>query len=566
MTQYLVAFDLETTGLTPDSADIIEVGGVKFTLGAKEAETFQSFANPGYPIPPHIADINGITSAMVAGAASPIEVTREFMDWVGSDSLLIVHNAKFDTRFVVAVYEENGLTPPPFQVVDTLPWARSLDLPVPDHKLGTLAAFFGFNTRGMHRALADASAVMGLTLRFADKYSDPLKELAARSRPLYDTRRPSRGSPSSAKSSFIAKAESNQKEQQSEMRATADERTADAQNALKALDMILADTLSVDDAIDWSLLMATADFPEPPPAKPEIPPKPPQPLIPPKPKRADPRYAVKLGVFGRLSEAKKKQRQEEAENHFLADHHEWETKARDTFARYERAKAVHGRELQRLREEYGAAVNLWKQRRADFLRESEKRNAEVGARKVQYLNGDASAVEDYCKMVLANSEYPDCLPRSYDVQYCPEEKLIIVDSQLPIPKDLPTLKEVKYVKTRDELIERELSQTQLNKNFASVAYQMALRTVHELFEADQAGALSSVVFNGFVAAVDKATGLDAQTCILSLEVAKAAFLSLDLRRVDPKECFEHLGGVAKPRLHTLSAVTPIRVISRVARE
>lgn len=107
-----------------------------------------------------------------------------------------------------------------------------------------------------------------------------------------------------------------------------------------------------------------------------------------------------------------------------------------------------------------------------------------------------------------------------------------------------------------------MSQERLNQLYDSLLYQIALRTIHELYEADSVSALESVVFNGWVHSVDPSTGQETDACVLSVQASKEEFAALDLGRVEPPACFKRLKGVAAARLHSLTAVAPLLTISR----
>ena len=101
---------------------------------------------------------------------------------------------------------------------------------------------------------------------------------------------------------------------------------------------------------------------------------------------------------------------------------------------------------------------------------------------------------------------------------------------------LPTLKEVKYVQSRDECIEQYYSPAQLATLYDELLYQITLRTVHELFEADVINAVGTVVFNGWVRSINRSTGQEVTTCILSLQVQREEFMAINLANVEPKAC------------------------------
>ena len=160
-------------------------------------------------------------------------------------------------------------------------------------------------------------------------------------------------------------------------------------------------------------------------------------------------------------------------------------------------------------------------------------------------------------MVLANSQYPDCFSQDWNLDYQAEAKIIVVDYSLPSVDDLPKTKAVKYIATRDEFVESTISTSELNKLYDSVIYQVALRSIHELFEADAVNGLSSIVFNGWVNFVEKSTGRDSNACILSVQADKDEFMAIKLERVDPKACFTLLKGVGSSKLHGLTPIAPI---------
>ncbi|GAC1309009.1 MAG: DEDD exonuclease domain-containing protein [Acidimicrobiales bacterium] len=152
-----VVLDLETTGGSPASCEITEIGAVKIR-GGETLGTFQTLVNPGLPIPPSITFLTGITEAMVMPAPRVDEVLTAFCAFVGG-AVIVGHNVRFDLGFLGAAMERHGH--PRFNnvVVDTCALARRLVRDeVPNCKLHTLAAHFRVGHRPTHRALDDALA------------------------------------------------------------------------------------------------------------------------------------------------------------------------------------------------------------------------------------------------------------------------------------------------------------------------------------------------------------------------------------------------------------------------
>ncbi len=156
----MVVVDLETTGASPSSGEITEIGAVKVRGGEVLAE-FQTLVDPGAPIPARIAALTGITDRTVAGAPAVAGAVATFLEFCAG-SVLVAHNAPYDTGFLRGACERHGLTWPAPQVLDTARIARATLLrdEVPNHRLATLARLAGAQTQPCHRALADARATV----------------------------------------------------------------------------------------------------------------------------------------------------------------------------------------------------------------------------------------------------------------------------------------------------------------------------------------------------------------------------------------------------------------------
>jgi DNA polymerase-3 subunit epsilon len=153
-----VIVDLETTGMSPATAAITEVGAIKLRAG-ECLGTFQTMVDPGMPIPPVISFLTGITSAMVAPAPTIEAVLPSFLEFVGRETVIVGHNVRFDLSFLQAALERAGYPPLTHPAVDTCAIARRLVRDEVDNcKLSTLAYRFELASTPTHRALDDALA------------------------------------------------------------------------------------------------------------------------------------------------------------------------------------------------------------------------------------------------------------------------------------------------------------------------------------------------------------------------------------------------------------------------
>lgn len=330
-----------------------------------------------------------------------------------------------------------------------------------------------------------------------------------------------------------------------EKKALAADRTQDAQNAIAELEGTLAHTLQVDDAVDWDSLMDQAPYPHPKPSR--------LPLetVPTEPRSSDPKYKPELTFVDKLLAKRRDRKIREAAALYTADHATWKEQ---TKAIEEQNKASENK--------YIIVLSVWVKAKAEYESRQIATNKRISEQKERYLQKDPDAISDYCEMVLGNSEYPDYFPQEWDIEYRPESQTLLVDYSLPDIEAIPVLQSVRYIVSRDEFTETKLSGTELNRLYDKLLYQIALRTIHELYEADAADALRTIIFNGWVASIDKSTGLGVNPCIMSIQASKDEFLALDLSNIEPKACFKHLKGVGSSKLHGLAPVAPIATINK----
>ena len=161
-----VVVDLETTGGRPTAAPggpadaITEIGAVK-VRGGKVLGEFATLVDPQRAIPPQIVRLTGITTAMVHDAPTIAAVLPIFLEFARG-SVLVAHNAGFDTGFLRAAAEQCGISWPRPPVLCTVRLARRVLTreEAPSVRLGTLAQLVGAKTRPTHRALDDARATV----------------------------------------------------------------------------------------------------------------------------------------------------------------------------------------------------------------------------------------------------------------------------------------------------------------------------------------------------------------------------------------------------------------------
>lgn len=333
--------------------------------------------------------------------------------------------------------------------------------------------------------------------------------------------------------------------------------TAEAQAALQALRTVLSSSLPDSKAVDWEGLKDNTLFPKPAPKPPKQPSPPDLDQVPDAPDRAAPRYQPKIGLLDKLIRSRRIREERLAADAFETATREWKAERDRTLAENALRMQAHQQRLADLESGQRQRVQEWEEERKTFTAIQTEQHAAIDAFRGRYHAKDPEAVTQYCDMVLANSEYPEGLPKEFDLDLNQNTGLLVVNYKLPAPSDVPTLNEVKYAQSTGSFSEKHLSEVNAAKLYDDLIYQIGLRTLNEVLEADQAVALASVVFNGYVTAVDKGTGKEVTACIISLQASKEALGALDLSRVDPKACFRQLKGVGSAKLHSITPVAPI---------
>ncbi len=161
-----VVFDIETTGLNKDTCGITEIGAVKIENG-EIIDYFSTFVNPGMPIPKNIQELTGITDNMVKNAPDQQQAVTNFLNF-SENSILVAHNAQFDTGFIRKIADECKLNFD-YSILDTLMLARCLYPSLNNHRLNTLTKHLNIILENHHRAVDDARATADIFLKMLDE-------------------------------------------------------------------------------------------------------------------------------------------------------------------------------------------------------------------------------------------------------------------------------------------------------------------------------------------------------------------------------------------------------------
>ncbi|MGW7281153.1 restriction endonuclease [Streptomyces sp. NPDC054844] len=229
-------------------------------------------------------------------------------------------------------------------------------------------------------------------------------------------------------------------------------------------------------------------------------------------------------------------------------------------ARFERDwQAAQAAEIHRQRElaSYYGRYQQW----ADTqLADVRRHNAGVVAVTEGVRRQDPDAVIEYFSAALyASTAWPEGFPRQVAAAYDPSARQLVLDWELPAYDVVPDVKAIRYMSSVDQDKETPRPVGQRRALYREVLAQCMLLVLHELFAADEAGALESVALNGFVDGHDPTTGRPGNIFLATVMASRSSFRDLRLAQVDAGSCLaDALRGQLSARPDQLTPVRPSR--------
>ncbi len=335
------------------------------------------------------------------------------------------------------------------------------------------------------------------------------------------------------------------------MEAEVESRNLELTDIYVDIDTLLKSTLLQDDYIDLNTLRIEVRHPQFGRFDLEKPIPTPLPLQdPPKPLLRlpeSPRGLAKL--FGKKKHANAVAAAERAHEQAVAN---WQADCRQNELTRQADKEAHLRLEQKRVEQ----LALYRSRYADECRAREE-DAETHNRSVDELianlgYGTADAVQEYVSIVLSNSVYPDHFAVTHEFKFDPQTAELDLRVEIPEPDQLIVVKAYKYVKASDEIVATPLSQKECRDRYASAVHQIALRSFHEVFEADRRGLIRTVSLEVGSTAIDPGTGKRGYIPFVIAAAERDAFLEFDLAAVVPEKTLERLGAAVSKNPYSLA--------------
>jgi len=311
--------------------------------------------------------------------------------------------------------------------------------------------------------------------------------------------------------------------------------TAEATARSSALNSLLASSLASGPFFHWEMLKDHTPFSSSPiiPARP-VP-------IPPRPAKS--RFTARPALADKLLPSRRSRKLTSAVKQFDVAISAWRAACLEVteFNRSAAAEAHCMRERRAIQKKHHDSTQL-------------AQHASITALHTDFRQHEQHAVEYFFSEVLSRSPYPLGFPRETNLHYAAASNELLVEYELPSITAWPTVKEVLYNPVRCTLHNVPVPELWTAVSYEDALFQIPLRVVNELFAHDDANALDRI--NGWVRAIDRATGNLSHQCIMSIQITRAEFSTINLARVDPAACFRRLNGTVCRDVADPEAIDP----------
>ena len=318
------------------------------------------------------------------------------------------------------------------------------------------------------------------------------------------------------------------------------------------IDGILGATLGVDDYFNLKELYRDAVHPdfecpefEPPIPTPTPTPVPPEPVY-----RKPPFWKPLLGKRRyEIAEAKAVELYTEAQAQWRLRLEATTKLDEELRAGHEQAERQRIANLEQARAAYNEQCNEREQQVKTF-------NSQIDKMIANLSYGDKQAVEAYFTIVFARSRYPEIFKVSHEMNFEPSTAELTLRVSVPPPCEMCTKKAYRYVKTRDKIVHSELSQKAMRDRYTSAVHQVALRSIHEAFEADRRGIVKTIAIEVGTTFAAPATGIVGFMPFVAVAAERETFVSFSLSDIVPRKTLDYLGAsLSKNPFGLESAVT-----------
>ena len=162
-----VVLDVETTGLNPQTDEVLEIAAQRCQGKAVLAE-YETLIKPNMIVPKEVIAVHGLTNELLAAEGKdPSKVFAEFREFVG-DAIIVAHNAPFDVSFLNESFKRYKVAQFDNRIIDTIEIAKKY-LILASYKLSNVAAYLKVPQVSAHRSLVDVITTREVFFKLIDR-------------------------------------------------------------------------------------------------------------------------------------------------------------------------------------------------------------------------------------------------------------------------------------------------------------------------------------------------------------------------------------------------------------
>lgn len=215
----------------------------------------------------------------------------------------------------------------------------------------------------------------------------------------------------------------------------------------------------------------------------------------------------------------------------------------------------HKLKQEHLKNEYETQLKNFQSNKRKFESEKESFNKEVLNFKFLNKDSDEKKIESYFNLLLGKFELNDWFSIDSLVFY--ENGTLIINTELPHIDDIPKIKSVRFVQTRNEIKETFISKTDESKYYNNLIFSLCLFQMKRAVMDNYNKLFTNIAVNGFVEGRNKSTGKMERNCIVSVLAEHDVISEINFEYVEPKACFKSLKGRNGAKLIDEIPVQPI---------
>jgi restriction system protein len=272
--------------------------------------------------------------------------------------------------------------------------------------------------------------------------------------------------------------------------------------------------------------------------------------IPPEPSPEDPEFNPNYGMLDYILPSRKNKKEVEASKRFKKSHREWKQKSKSV-------QKYNNRKIQN-----------WKEKKSKYNKIRDELTEKVEKIRSNYKKGHKNTVERVVCAKIKKTDYPfyisfrgikDIFNQSVDYFYDIKNATLLLNYQLPDLNSIPKRTKLRYKGGKNKFEGVNIDESDLNKIYNNIPYNIALRIIKQIFEFDFSGGrvIENIVFNAFTSRAKEETGNEKAICKISVECSRGEVRDMNLSEADPQAAFEHLGGVSAASMCDASLVVPI---------